>query len=258
MRTRQGNQLTMACAARAFLNENAQHLPRTYASEARRQLETLTDGMFGHAIDEQAGRTGQRSETQNYHALRKDLMQRHIAPIVAIAQSALAKEVELSAFRMPRGNPTCALLEGFAHGLAKSAEGHEAFFIASGLDADFVAQLRNAADAMQSAYVGRELKKGRALSASVGIKNNLRDARSILRVLTLLVRNESAGNVALLGGWYNVASPRDYTRLAAAAQKEAQRALPAPSMKLLSGGSDESAREPAGLFAPLTRLFRAS
>ncbi len=249
------DQLTKLCAARAFLDENAQHLPKTYASDARRQLEALTDGMYGHAIDEQQSRTGQRSETQNYRALRKDLLQRHIAPIIAIASSALAKDVELTAFRMPRGNPACALLEGFAHGLAKSAEAYAPFFIASGLDADFVEQLHNAADAMSAAYVERHLQKSRTLTASVGLATTLRDAKSILRVLTLLVRNESAGNVALLGGWYSVASPRDYSRLAAAAQREAQRALPAHAMKLLSSGN-EPAKD--GLFAPIARLFRAS
>ena len=101
----QGIRFIRYLTAEAFLDANAELLPVVHASRAFAKLRELNADVRRHAANKQERRFSRLSETEHYQALRKTLVEDHLARIVAVAQSALVTDEELRVFTMPRGNP---------------------------------------------------------------------------------------------------------------------------------------------------------
>ena len=261
MRITQANRLTQLHAVLSFLDEHAASLPDTTASPARRRLDAIVADLHRHATAQEGLTIAARTETRRYQALRRALVQNHIEPIVAIARSVLVAEPGMLVFTMPRGNPPVAILVANAHGLAQAMKPLEAAFIAAGLPDDFIAQLIAAANAVDASYLVRRARRCTSGAATTGIQRGLGDARTVVRVLGVLVRKEAAADPAALAEWNALASPR---RLRATVPKAAlpapaaPLALPATTMKLLASGpstANADARGLASLLGPLNRLI---
>lgn len=271
MRTTQGTKIVKLHAVRDFIDMNADRLPGVRASVAYRRLDELIDESLTHGTDQEDTRIGRQVETRRYHALRRAVMNDHIAPIVAIARSALVNAPELQVFRMPRGNPSVMKLAAAAGGLAQAASEHAGTLIAAGLPADFAARLDDAVEAMIAAAVARTSHVARGVGARHGLVARLHDAQTVVRVLGVLVRTEAGTDDRLIDGWNAIAAPHRMARLKAAPSLAVLPsgthgpALPASKRKLLTSGSDapveETPNEPGTLttlLAPLSRIFRAS
>ncbi|MES2178375.1 MAG: hypothetical protein V4550_11005 [Gemmatimonadota bacterium] len=269
MRSNKAKRLARLRFIALFLDQHADELPGVNSNVARRRLDELIDMLNEHAIAHEGTKTARRAETQRYQELRRQLVQNHMAHLVAVAQSVLMRDPGVRVFQMPRGNPHPLRLASIAKGLAEVAEAHTSEFIAAGIRKDFAAQLREAADAMLKSHDDREAERLHAAGALSGIDHRLRDAKSIVRVLGVLVRNEAQHQPALLASWHAVATPGRIARVAvsqgALPAGAPKAALSAPKMKLLASGAEPAAEPPtsdagpmANLLAPLSRLFGAS
>lgn len=261
MRTTQANRLTQFHAVLSFLDAHAARLPDTTASPARRRLDAIVADLQRNATAQEGLTMAARTETRRYQALRRALVQDHIEPIVVVARSVLVAEPGVEVFTMLRGNPPVALLVARAHGLAGAIKPLAPAFIAAGLPDDFIAQLNRAADAVDASYMVRRARRCSSQAATTGIQLGLGDARTVVRVLGVLVRKEAAADPAVLAEWNALASPR---RLRATVSKAAlpaataALALPAPTMKLLASGpstANAEARGLASLLGPLNWLI---
>lgn len=273
MRSDHGKRLVTLHTVRSFVDEHAERLRSVHANPACRQLNAMIEKTHALCVEEEESRWRQLAETQRYQHLRMLLIQDHIAPIIAVARSAMVKDPAGRVFRMPRGNPNAYMLAAVAEGMAQAVAPRADLFIAGGLPADFVARLHAAAGAMLASAVDRDLHRARRYGASTGIATTVRDANTIVRVIGTLVRTEARRDADMLRGW-NAIAPRKRDQLSAPPQMKALpapttdaaavAALPAPTVRLLARGAtsseDGSPHESKGthLLAPLIRLFRAS
>ena len=273
MRSDHGKRLVTLHTVRSFVDEHAERLRSVQANPACRRLNEMIEKTQALCVEEEESRLRQLAETQRYQHLRMLLIQDHIAPIVAVARSAMVKDPGGRVFRMPRGNPNAPRLAALAQGMAQAVAPRADLFIAGGLPEDFIARLHAAAGAMLASVVDRNLHRARRHGASKGIATNVRDANTIVRVIGTLVRTEARQDSDMLRGW-NAIAPRKRDQLGAPPQMKALPASttnaaevaspPEPEVRLLATGStssgDGSPHESKGthLLAPLSRLFRAS
>ena len=265
MRTRQGQKVVKLLALRQFIHENAARFPRTCACPALREFDELLLQLRSCYEGQEQHRIGAMSATQTHIALRQALIMDHIKPVVAVARLRSARIPGLTPFKMPRGNPSPSQLAAFAHGLAQSARSYMDVFVTAGLEPDFDVRLNHAADAMLATRVARTTELLGGVRSATGIDHSLRMARDIVELLTVFVRKDAAGDVALLGQWRMFARPRAPRRLGAPSTT-ALVALPASaSGRLLSSGTSAPVPETTtagtsrpGLLGSISRLLRPS
>jgi hypothetical protein len=134
-------------------------------------------------------------------ALRVALLRRHMTPISRIAHVALPDTQELLPLRAPGGDPSTEHLVAAARAMATVAAEHAGVFITAGLPADFVPQLRSAADAVLHAKDARTRTRGTTNGATTNLKARLREARQSVHILDGLVRKELVDQPGLLRDW---------------------------------------------------------
>lgn len=118
---------------------------------------------------------------------------------------------------------------------------------------------------MRATRVARTTELLGGVRSATGIDHSLRLARDIVELLTVFVRKDAAGDVALLGQWRMFSRPRAPRRLRAPSTK-ALVALPASaSGRLLSSGTSAPVPETTtagtsrpGLLGSISRLLRPS
>lgn len=201
--------LTALRHARQFLADHADRLaPVTQTGAARRLDAVLAD--LSALVNEQAAATIQaRVATQRLHALRRRLIEDHLAPITSIAHVDLAGTPELAPFRLPRRTTPVERLAGMAHGMAEAAAPHAAIFIAAGLPPDFIDRLGAAVDALVEARTDRDSCRNRVRGATAGISSRLAEGRRIIGVLHTFVRSAVRDDEELLVGWLSVRAVPD-------------------------------------------------
>jgi len=215
MRTTEANQLHTLRAVQAFLDRHRPALPGIATGGARRRLDATLAALEQHVADQAGSELGARGHTQRYRALRRRLIRAHLAPIALIARAAEPPVPSLEPFRLPRGKPTAHILAAMAYGMAEAAVPHAETFTAAGLPADFIAQLRSAADAMLEAITAREQQRARRRGATEGLRTKLASARRVVRVLDAFVQAACEGDDALLAGWESAMHVRRTARRAA-------------------------------------------
>ncbi len=183
-----------------FLDAFAQHLPRTNASGARRQLDALAARLLVNADI-------QVFETRAYHdaviqtrVARRALFVSHLTPLVAAARIFAA--FELSRITLPKYSAHHAYLAVVARDMAELAKPFAAApLVAAGLASGFVEQLQAAVDAMEQAVSTARRHFGARVTATRQLQVDDRSARRNLRLLDRLARSELGAEHPLLARW---------------------------------------------------------
>ncbi len=223
MKIEQGNVLESLRAVQNFLDAHADKLPTLVNSGARNRLDIRVAELGGHATVQSGSHLVSKGATQKHYAMRKALMHVHMAPISRIALADLPRTPELAALKMPRGTPNTEVLYNAAIAMADAAEPFATVFTDAALPADFIAQLRTAAQAMLVPVDTRKTSRSVRSGATKGVNSAMLDARKSVRILDSIVRPLLVDDPALLASWESVKRvPRRSTRTTPAA-------VPAPA-----------------------------
>ena len=221
-----GYRLAALRAAQQFIAEHADRLDDLARSGARRRLDAIVDDLSSLVAEQAAATSGARGATQHLHALRRRLIEDHLAKIVRIARAELREATALENFRLPRRNAPVELLAVAARGIGLAAEPYAEIFISAGLPENFVDQLNEAADALTRTHTARAQLRAHLASTTVRIRKRLADGRRITEVLDSFVRSATRDDESLRVSWV------------------AARTIPAlPSRRRLRSGAPHAALE---------------
>ncbi|MBK7905113.1 MAG: hypothetical protein IPJ78_00955 [Gemmatimonadetes bacterium] len=175
---------------RSFLEAHPVSGPLSYAG-VRETLDDVVRRLREHAGAQLTGRDLSRNEVQRQRQMVRDLVDRHMRPIVAIAQSQVdtGSSVLLpAALRLPRLNRGITRILQECDGMIEAVRPFEATFIAEGLPADFLARFAAARNALEAVLGGRQLQVGVHVGARAGLAVQARRGRAAVRRLDSIVR----------------------------------------------------------------------
>ena len=201
METVQGNMLLSLRNAKGFLEANAAQLAGVVTTGTKQELDEAIVELEMHVSNQGNTFIAAKGSTQKQRWLRSILLRNHMAPINRVAQLKLGDTPELAPFLMPRGKPTTERLAGLANGMADAAIPFTATFIAAGLPADFVPQLKSVVVQMVQSLSDRSLTHGKRKGATTSLKGVLTRGRKIVSVLDAFVRNALEDESTLLANW---------------------------------------------------------
>lgn len=264
MRSTEANQLEALRNIPAFLDEHRDRVPGVAACGMRHRLDEALERLARHADDQASSAAGSLNCTQRYLALRRELVGTHLLPIALIARTTEPPLSELAQLQPPRGKPTALQLASAAHAMAEATTPYSETFIAAGMPADFVDQLRRASDAMMAELGARTQERARHRVATEALRAGLASARRMVNVLDAFVRAECGQDDGLLAGWTSAIHVRRSARRA----ETPQVAAPAP-LALIAAASgapfDEAVhvrasleRQPMALRRRVFRFFSTS
>ena len=201
MQTTQGSVLESLQAVQTFLTDNADKLGDVVKTGARQKLDDAIVELTTHAEDQQGSHLAAQGNTQQKRSLELILRRDHMAPIARIARAELPPTPAMEPLKMPKGRPTVARLAALADGMANAATPFADTFIAAGLPADFIAQLRAATTAMVTTVAERNQNRGKRGGATTGLKQKLGRARRIVHVLDAFIQTALKDDQVLLSSW---------------------------------------------------------
>ena len=227
MQTAQGNLLESLRNVKTFLDIHAEQLGSVIKTGTRTSLLAAIADLEGFGNQQAAGDGASKGATKLRAALRVALIHDRMAVVSRIGRAKLPNTPELATLKMPRGNPSDTKLAQAAYEMANTADAHAPVFVEAGLDADFAAQLKKAADAMIGARQQRSMSRVSSATATQGLKAKLTAGRKIVHVLDALVKTALRQEPALLAGWTQAKRVSKVTGLPANGGPAA--ATPAPS-----------------------------
>ena len=201
MKTTQTNMLASLLNVQAFLQTNATTFAGVVTTGTKQELDDAIVTLSGHASDQAQTLIEAQGATQTQESLRAELLQFHMAPINRIAKLKLGNTPELTPFRMPNGTIPILKLKADADGMAAAATTYSAIFIAAGLPADFIAQLKTVATAMVNARTARSETSKRRQGVTRSLQAMLTIGRRAVHVLDPLVRKVIGKDPGLLTNW---------------------------------------------------------
>lgn len=201
MQGRQGTVLETLQQVQQFLDDNGTILDTVNQSGARKRLDEIVAQIGTHAVAQVGGRRASIGETAKQHQLRLALRSDHMRSIAVIAGQKLREKPEFTDLRLPAWNLRGPALTAAARDMANAAEKYTDLFVQEGLPADFVAQLRTAADLLDQSMIARGQGKGQRAGATTGLVSETKRARANIRLLDSLVRPKLGINDQLLRQW---------------------------------------------------------
>jgi hypothetical protein len=134
--------------------------------------------------------------------LRTNLISNEMVHVATIARVAIPDVVRMTeAFRVPKVSRKTATLLAAAEGMAKAGEQYKDKLVAGGLPADFPAQLRAAAAALQDAVDTRGKSVANRVGASKHFHEALVSGRKAVDSLTVLIKRQLKGDKATIAEW---------------------------------------------------------
>jgi hypothetical protein len=200
MRSRQGAVLESLRRVQAFLDRNGEVLEPVIKSTGT-QLAEVVDQLTRLAVRQDGGTRGGQGETAKQRGLRTTLRVSHMRPIAEVAKLRLREVPDFHALTMPLSNASTQRLITAANAMADAAAPHAAVLVENGLPADFLAQLRAAAEAVISSIAGRSTHQGARSGATAGLLAEEKRGRVVLKVLDSQVIQVLVGNDKLLAEW---------------------------------------------------------
>ena len=184
-----------------FMDTNAEVLGPVNTSGYRHVLDDTVTALQDHAVNQSASQQIGQGETAKQRALRSALRQNHMRPIATIALAELRQVPEFVSLRNPAPNLTAHKLVAAAGAMAVAARSYQSTFINGGLPADFLDQLKAAADAVTQSLTDRGTSTTTQAAATAGLATMASRGRAAVRVLDSLIQPQLAGNAVLLTQW---------------------------------------------------------
>jgi hypothetical protein len=201
MKSREEAVLETLRGVQRFLDDNSALLDGVSSSGARKDLDDIVAQLLGHAVNQVGGHRTSQAETAKQQQLRFALRFDHMRPIAEIARQKLRQQPEFTKLSLPPDKFKGAKLTTAARDMANAAQTYNDVFVQAGLAADFVAQLRTAADRLDESIGVRGQSQQQRGGATTGLETETTRARAAIRVLDSLVRPKLGSNASLLREW---------------------------------------------------------
>ena len=204
MQSREGNLIEALDRVDEFLTLHADALEGTVLPTARAKLSAVRLDLVSHMKAQAATTRVGLNRTEMKRRLQRTLVEDHLRPIAAMAQSELDLSPRPAAFAVPHERARNAILVAAGYGLAEAATPHREALVAGGLKEDFIEQLIAATDALRDAASAAGQVVGARVEATALLKQRGRMARRYLRALDRIVRSGIKPHQALFGQWVRV------------------------------------------------------
>ncbi len=163
---------------------------------------TLLDGAIGRisqaAAEQELYRVGGLERSTSLSTLRHELREQHMKPIVELAREIAPNAPEFAAdVRLPAEDVRTERLLASAEAMAKAVEPKKDLFVEHGLPADFVEQLRAAADGVRNTVDARGSSRASRTGATETIRFDVRAARKAIRMIDTILRRNLRGSSEL-------------------------------------------------------------
>ena len=184
-----------------FLTVHADAVPSAGACAAKRTLDAAV-AELDRAATEQGGLSrGVRGEVQRRVELERTLLRKYVTPLVKFARASLRGAPEFASL-----TPSAKALEReplvrTAQALALAADNHADALRAAEFPADFLAQLRSAAAAVQRSFDAGVSGRVRRTGVTKELSSALAKGRQAVASLDALVAHTIVGDDALEAEW---------------------------------------------------------
>jgi len=186
---------------KTFVQVHPAPAPASYG-ESEQILDEVIAKLTDHSSEQVAGENLSQAEQRKQQSLMKQLRDRHLRPIVAIAKASMSKLPGIEkALKLPSIKVGAVRLLAEADAIRKAAELYQPVFVKNGRPADFLEQLSTAMTAVDASTEQRGTNLGRQVGAKAGIAMELRRGRGAVRVLDSIVRVAFEGNEPVLAEW---------------------------------------------------------
>lgn len=203
MITQQKQSLESFVRVQAFTDAHPVPGPLTYAG-ARETLDEVVRRLREYAGAQITGRELSRGALRRQAQLVRQLIDRHMRPIVAIAQAQIEPESDVrmpAALRMPRGKIGVTKVLQASDGMIAAARPFAEIFVAHGMPADFLERFTAARNALEEVAAGRAAHVGVHVAARAGLQVQLRRGRRAVGRIDAVVRASFDGDEMTLAAW---------------------------------------------------------
>ena len=188
---------------RAFVAAHPVAGPLSYTG-GRETLDEAVLRLREYAGAQITGRELGRAELRRQAQLIKQLFDRHMRPIVAIARAQIEPDSDVrmpAAIRMPKVGARATRILQACDGMIEAARAFEAAFVANGLPADFIARFTNARNELEGVLGGRAAHIGTHVAARTGLAVQMRRGRRAVERLDAVVRASFDDDEVTLAAW---------------------------------------------------------
>ena len=202
MRSIQSRVLEAIRRARDFLDKYTTLLDVVNKSGARKTLDDVVTQLTENAVNQDNGARVSKGETANQRTLRLAIRFNYIKPINEVAKLKLRDVPNFKkTFAMPPSDARGPRIAAAAVAMADAATPFAQTFIDAGLPADFITQLRDAAETLNVSLDNRAQGQGKRAGASRGLRQEERRGRGVLKLLDALVIPKLGTNDKLIAEW---------------------------------------------------------
>lgn len=200
---RQKQSLEAFVRVQAFLASHPMPGPLTYEGP-RETLDQVVRRIREHGGMQIAGRQLSQGELRHQERLIRQLVTRHIRPLVAIARTQIEPDSDVRLprlLRMPSGKLGVTRFVQACDSMIDIAREFEATFLAHRRPADFLARFIDARDALVTSLSARAKLVGDHVGARAGLQWEMIRGRRAVEHLDALVREAFDGDEATLSEW---------------------------------------------------------
>ena len=203
MYTQQKQNLESFVRVRSFTDSHPVTGPLSYAGP-REILDEVIRRLREHAGAQISGRELSRGESRRQRQLVRQIISRHMRPIVAIAHAQIEPDSDVrlpASLRMPRAGIGVTKILQASDGMIVAARPFEPVFVANGLPADFLARFTAARNELEAALGGRAAHVDAHVSARSALEVELRRGRRAVARIDSIVRASFDTDEATLAAW---------------------------------------------------------
>lgn len=203
MYAQQKQNLESFVRVRAFTDAHPVTGPLSYTGP-RETLDEVVRRLRDYAGAQLTGTGLSRGESRRQQQLVRQLIDRHMRPIMAIARAQIEPESDVRMpriIRMPRPGVGVTKILQAADGMIEAARTFEATFVANGLPGDFLARFTTARNALESVLGDRAVHVGKHVAARKGLQVEMRRGRGAVGRIDAVVRASFDGDEVTLAAW---------------------------------------------------------
>lgn len=168
------------------------------------QVDAL-DGVISRLSDHAAAQETQYSQSllisKDETEKRGELVTYHMAPIAKVARALRGTVPGIGVLTLPKGNVPTPEIVTAAGVMAEKAEIYKDVLVESGLPADFIEQLQQAAAALKGSIDGRGLARASRAAATQGVRAEVVVGQRIVAIIDAVVTRVIRSDPAKLAEW---------------------------------------------------------
>ena len=187
--------------SKVFLDDHPDVAGALNSTNAKRQLDASV-ARLGPTVVEQGTRTRQtRGEGGRRRQLERELRLDHMSPIAEFARAQLTGSPNFAALTPAASKLVGERLALSALSMADAAEPYAAQFVEAQFPADFLVQLRSAAQDVVGSIDMKAKQQGQRAGATKAIDSAVRQGRAAVRALNPVLRRALRNDEALHAEW---------------------------------------------------------